>query len=154
MTFRPSLCSITLALTVAVAGRTFRVSAAEDAPAVDPTGTYKVTFTPKPKSALEPMLKLKREGDKLTGTLTQIEHGHTNEVALEDARLKGAQVSFTTHQTMHFYLNGVAQPAENSPVTESRFQGTISNGAIKGKVEKQFLGKVTTLEWEAKGVKP
>ncbi|MGD0538235.1 MAG: hypothetical protein ABSC03_11385 [Verrucomicrobiota bacterium] len=154
MTLRPCTCSVTLALIVAVAGLALRARAADEAPAVNPTGAWKVTFTPKPKSPFEPVLKLKRNGDKLTGTLSQLERGKTNEVALEDAKLTGTQVSFTTHQTMRFYLNGVAQPADHDLVTESKFLGTISDDTIKGKVERHFIGNVRLLEWEAKRVKP
>ena len=154
MAIRPTICSVTAALTIAVAGWTFSLGAGDAPSVVNPTGTWKVTFTPKSPSAFEPTLKLKREGDKLAGTLSQIERGQTNEVKLEDAKLKGAQVSFATHQATHFHQNAVAQPADKSPVVASRFQGRISGDTIKGKVEKDFMGNVRSLEWEAKRMKP
>jgi hypothetical protein len=154
MTLRPSLGPTVLALIVAVAAWTSNARAADEAVAINPTGAWKVTFTPKSKSPFEPTLKLKLEGDKLTGTLSQLDRRQTNEVAIEDAKLTGAQVSFTTRQTMLFYLNGVAQPSDQDLVTVSKFQGTISDETIKGKVEKHFIGNVHLLQWEAKRVKP
>ena len=152
MTLRIRICLTTLALAGAVAGWTPNAGGADEAPAINPTGAWKVTFTPKSKSPFEPVLKLKLEGEKLTGTLSELERGKTNEVAVEDAKLTGAQVSFTTHQA--FYVNGVAQTSDQNLVTESKFQGTISDDTIKGKVERHFIGNVRLLEWEAKRVKP
>ena len=151
MTLRIRICLTTLALAGAVASLALCARAADETSAVNPTGAWKVTFTPKSKSPFEPVLKLKLEGAKLTGTLSELERGKTNEVAIEDARLTGAQVSFTTHQA--FYVNGVAQQSNQSLVIESKFQGTIGDDAIKGKVERHFIGNVAS-EWEAKRVKP
>ncbi len=152
MTLRIRICLTTLALAGAVASLAPCARAADEAPAVNPTGAWKVTFTPKSKSPFEPVLKLKREGDKLTGTLSQLDRRQTNEVAIEDAKLTGAQISFTTHQA--FNVNGVAQASDQNLVTESKFQGTISDDTIKGKVERHFIGNVRLLEWEAKRAKP
>jgi hypothetical protein len=88
MTLRQRICVTALALTLAVTGWTLRVGAGDDNSAGNPTGTWKVTFTRKSQSAFEPTLKLKSEGDKLTGTLSQLQGGRTNELTLEDAKLK------------------------------------------------------------------
>lgn len=152
MKLRPDICLTTLALTLAITGWTLRVGAGDDNSAINPTGTWKVTVAPKSQSGFEPTLKLKREDEKLTGTLSQLQGGRTNDVALEDVTLKGAQISFTTRQTARFYEKGVLQAADKSPVTESKFQGAIGGDTIKGKLEREFAGNVRTLEWEARRV--
>ena len=149
---QPCIRFTALALTIALTAWTLRVSAGDDKSGPDPTGTWKLALSPKPQSGFEPTLKLKREGDKLTGTLSQLQGGRTNDVALEDVKLKGAQLSFATHQAARLYEKGVLQPADKSPVTESKFQGAISGDTIKGKVEREFAGTNRTLEWEARRV--
>jgi hypothetical protein len=46
-------------------------------------------------------------GDKLTGTLSQLQGKRTNELVLEDVKLKGGQISFATHQFAQVYQNNV-----------------------------------------------
>ena len=104
-----------------------------------------------PRSPLN-RIKTQLESINNSSLKRTIQRGKTNEVAIEDAKLTGAQVSFTTHQA--FYVNGVAQQSDQNLVTESKFQGTIGNNTIKGKVERHFIGNVRLLEWEAKRVKP
>ena len=64
------------------------ISRADDKP--DPTGTWKWSVT-RNNQTFEPTLKLKFEGEKLTGTIS----GQNNqETAIDDAKFKDGEVSF------------------------------------------------------------
>src|SRR5207245_9646038 len=69
---------------------------AEDKKA-DPTGTWTWTMQrPGGGSERKMSLKLKTEGDKVTGTLTSPgRDGQTRETEIADGKLKGDEVSFT-----------------------------------------------------------
>jgi hypothetical protein len=119
-------------------------------PAVNPTGTWKVTYTldGKPQT-YQPTLKLKQEGDKLTGTFTR-RHGQQDiEMPLEDVKLEANEISFT----VRIFGSGGATVVR-------KFHGKIAGDTIKeGTVEETWIwnGEESAgerpLHWEAKRVK-
>jgi hypothetical protein len=85
-------------------------------------------------------LKLKVDGDKVTGTLSTPGRGGgaPTETAIEDGKIKGDEVSFTV--TREF--NG------NKFVT--KYNGKLSGDSIKGKMSMDRNGQATDRDWEAK----
>jgi hypothetical protein len=107
----------------------------------DPTGTWKWT-TPsqnngQPRAST---LKLKLEGDKLTGTYTSSgrQGGQPTDTAIEDGKLKGDEISFRV--TREFNGNKFV----------SKYNGKISGDSIKGKIESDRGGETQTRDWDAK----
>jgi hypothetical protein len=119
------------ALVVALAGLA-GVARAQDKS--DPTGTWKwkVEFN---GNEFEQTLKLKKEGDKLTGTLT----GRNNqEMKIEDGKFKDGEVSFH-----------VTRERDGMKFT-IKYKGKLSDDTIKGKTEFNFGGETRDRDWEAK----
>ena len=84
-------------------------------------------------------LKLKTEGDKLTGTLSAPGRGgQAVDTAIADAKVKGDEISFT-----------VTREFNNNKVT-SKYNGKISGDTIKGKIETERDGQTNSRDWEAK----
>jgi hypothetical protein len=120
---------VALAMVVALVGLVGVVRAAED-----PTGTWKwsVTFGDK---TIDATLKLKLEGDKLTGAYV----GRNNtETPIENASFKDNKVSFT-----------VTREFNNQKIT-TKYNGTLSGDTIKGKSEFERDGQTMSRDWEAK----
>lgn len=101
---------------------------------VDPTGTWKWSFTGQNGQTRETTLNLKLDGDKLTGTIS----GRGGETAIEEAKIKGEEISFQV--TREFQGNKVTM----------KYNGKISGDTIKGKTETQRDGEPRTRDWEAK----
>jgi len=139
-------------LALALLGLTLRAGAENTELGVNPTGTWKlVTGT----NATSPQtLKLRLEGDTLTGTLSRQAGYKVEQLPLEGGKLNGSEITFRTHSYAVSYINNVPQPTDTNKVTISKFQGTISGDTIKGKVERDsYLGHQHTLDFEAKRVK-
>ena len=107
----------------------------------DPTGTWTWTTPgrnggPDRKSTL----KLKLDGDKLTGTISAPgrQGAAATDTAIEEAKLKGDQVSFNV--TREFNGNKFTQ----------KYNGKISGDSIKGKIEFERNGEAQSRDWEAK----
>ena len=84
-------------------------------------------------------LKLKLDGDKLTGTLSAPGRGGQNSDAdIADGKLKGDEISFTV--TREFNGNKVT----------AKYNGKISGDSIKGKIEVERNGQSNSRDWEAK----
>jgi len=107
---------------------------ADDKP--NPNGSWKYTADVNGQS-FEVTIKLKLEGDKLTGTLTVAEM----ESKIEDAKYKDGKVSFKVNRE----FNG------NKIVL--KYDGTIKGDTIKFKRELERDGQTDTREYEAKRVK-
>jgi len=107
---------------------------------VDPNGTWTWTVPGRnggPERKLT--LKLKTEGDKLTGTLSAPGRGgQASDTAIADAKLKGDEISFT-----------VTREVNNNKFT-SKYNGKISGDSIKGKIETERDGQTNSRDWEAK----
>jgi hypothetical protein len=108
------------------------VSAAQAAE--NPTGTWKweTNFGGK---ARENTLKLKLDGDKLTGSML----GRDNqETAIENASFKDDKLSFTI--TREF----------NGQKFTQKYNGTVKGDTITGKSEFERDGQTQSRDWEAK----
>lgn len=100
----------------------------------DPTGTWKWSVT-RNNQTREATLKLKLEGDKLTGAML----GRNNqETAIEDASYKDGEVAFKV--TREF----------NGQKFSQKFKGKVSGDTIKGKIESERDGQTRSRDWEAK----
>ena len=108
--------------------------------AADATGTYGWTQPGRNGGPDRKMtLKLKADGEKLTGTLTSPSRdGGTTDTAIADGKVKGEEVSFTV--TREFNGNKMVQ----------KYSGKVSADAIKGKIEFERNGETQSRDWEAK----
>jgi hypothetical protein len=117
-------------------------------PPVNPTGTWKVTYTFNGETlTYQPTLKLKQEGDKLTGTFTRRRAQQDIEMPLEDVKLEANEISFT-----------VSISGSGGVTVVRKFHGKIAGDTIKeGTVKEIWDGEDRTrehpLHWEAKRVK-
>ena len=100
------------------------------------TGTWKWEFQrPNGGDKVEITLKLKQEGDKLTGTISR---ANGNETAIEDGSVKDGDVSFK-----------VTREVNGNTMTQ-KYTGKLSGDTIKGKVEGERNGQAFSRDWEAK----
>jgi hypothetical protein len=85
-------------------------------------------------------LKLKAEGEKLTGSLSSPgrQGGEARETAIANGKVKGDEVSFDV--TREFGDNKVTM----------KYSGKVSGDAIKGKIETERDGNARSRDWEAK----
>lgn len=106
----------------------------------DPTGTWTWTRQGRQGGAEVKMtLKLKAEGDKLTGKLTTPRReGDPVEIEIKDGKIKGDEISFTV--TREF----------NNNTFKQKYNGKVSADAIKGKIESERNGETQSRDWEAK----
>ena len=117
-------------------------TAAVVAMAADPAGTW-TWSTPGRNGGPErkTTLKLKVDGDKLTGTLSNPGRGGgaATETEISDGKVKGDEVSFSV--TREFNGNKMT----------SKYTGKLSADAIKGKISfENRNGEAQTRDWEAK----
>jgi hypothetical protein len=119
---------------VALAGLAGPARSEDKADKANPTGTWKWT-TNFGGQTREAKLKLKLEGDKLTGALV----GQDNqETAIEDGTYKGGEVSFKVTRE------------RNGQKFTVKFSGKVSGDTIKGKTEVERDGQTQSRDWEAK----
>ncbi len=116
---------------------------AADAPKVDPTGTW--TWSSQGRGGGDPIvttLKLKLDGDKLTGKISLPGRGGgaATEADIQGAKLTGDQISFLV----------VRDLGGNSRT--NKYEGKISGDSIKGTQERPARGggDPTKTDWEAK----
>jgi hypothetical protein len=112
---------------LAVAG----VAWADDKP--NPTGTWKYTADVNGQS-IDVTIKLKLDGDKLTGSVTVLDM----ETKIEDAKYKDGEASFKVNREM------------NGNKFTIKYQGKIKGDTFKGKRELERDGQTNTREFEAK----
>ncbi|MCX7700085.1 MAG: hypothetical protein N2039_04350 [Gemmataceae bacterium] len=103
----------------------------------DPTGTWKWEVE-RQGQRREMTLKLKLEGDKLTGSMPGRQG---RETPIEEGTFKDGKVSFTITREMQ----------GNKIVT--KYSGTVEGDTLKLKVETERNGQTRTSEIEAKRVK-
>jgi hypothetical protein len=108
--------------------------------AADATGTWSWTRPGRNGGAETKMtLKLKADGEKLTGTLSSPgRDGAVTDTAISDGKVKGDEVSFTV--TREFNGNKMV----------SKYNGKVSADSIKGKIESDRGGQTQSRDWEAK----
>ena len=106
----------------------------------DPSGTWTWTVPGRnggPERKLT--LKLKVEGDKVTGKLAApARGGETREVDIKDGQVKGDEISFK-----------VVREINGNEIT-TKYNGKISGDTIKGKAETERNGEKQSRDWEAK----
>jgi len=108
---------------------------------VDPTGLW--SWSMAGRQGGEPRkitLKLKLEGEKLTGVMTSPgrQGAEPRETPIENGKLKGDELSFT--MTREFNNNRFVQ----------KYVGKVAADTIKGKIEFERQGETQSREWEAK----
>ena len=115
------------------------VAQAQDKKA-DPTGTW--TWSQPGRNGgpdRKSTLKLKLEGDKVTGTLTAAGRGgQSSDVAISEGKLKGDEITFE-----------VTREVQGNKFT-AKYNGKISGDSIKGKIETDRDGQTRSRDWEAK----
>jgi hypothetical protein len=100
----------------------------------NPTGTWKWSVT-RNNQTREATLKLKLEGDKLTGAML----GRDNqETAIENASYKDGEVAFSVTRE------------RNGQKFTSKYKGKVSGDTIKGTIESERDGQTRSRDWEAK----
>ena len=99
----------------------------------NPTGTWKWSVTRNEKTR-ETTLKLKLEGDKLTGSIS----GRNQDTPIENASYKDGTVSFS-----------VTREFNNQKFT-TKYSGKLDGDTIKGTSETERDGQKQSRDWEAK----
>jgi hypothetical protein len=102
--------------------------------AADATGTWKWSVE-RNGNVFESTLKLKQDGNKLTGTITGRQG---NETAIDEGKVEGDTVSFKV--TREFNGNKVVMS----------YSGKLAGDSIKGETKFERDGETQTREWEAK----
>ena len=101
----------------------------------NPTGTWKWTTTFNNQTR-ESTLKLKLDGDKLTGVYVG---GQSNtETPIEDATIKGDTISFKVTRE------------RNGQKATTKYAGTLKEDTITGKSERERDGQAQSTDWVAK----
>jgi len=108
------------------------IARAEDK--ANPTGTWKWSHTFN-NNTVERSVKLKLEGDKLTGTMPGRDGA---ESAIEDGSFKDGTVSFKVTRE------------RNGQKFVTKYKGKVTGDTIKGTSESERDGQTRTTDWEAK----
>ena len=124
----------------AVLGLAFAAQAQAQEKKADATGTWTWTMPGRNGGPDRKMsLKLKVEGDKVTGKLTAPSRdGGTTDTDIQDGKISGDTVSFS-----------VVREFNGNKMT-SKYSGKVSAEGIKGKIDIDRGGDTTTRDWEAK----
>ena len=126
---------LTAAALVLAAAALVGVARADDKP--NPAGTWKWTVKFNDQS-IDLSLKLKLDGDKLTGTYVGRDG---KETPIEDATYKDGEVAFKV--TLE----------RNGQKFTSNYKGKVSGDTITGKREFERNGEKQSQDWEAKRAK-
>ncbi|MBI3465364.1 MAG: hypothetical protein HY000_20250 [Planctomycetes bacterium] len=124
-----SLALAVLALAVGIAGGSARAQDKKDA-----TGTWKYSITFNDQTR-ETTMKLKQEGEKLTGTVTGRDGAET---PIDEGTVKDGVVAF-----------GVTRERDGQKFT-IKYNGKLEGDTIKGKLEFNFGDQARSVDWEAK----
>ncbi|MCI0461118.1 MAG: hypothetical protein L0Z62_29565 [Gemmataceae bacterium] len=100
------------------------------------SGTWKGTLTRPDGQTTEFTLKLKQEGDKLTGV--SIRASNNEEIPISDGKVKDGTLSFN-----------MTRERDGQKFT-LKYSGKLSGDTIKGKIDVNFNGQDFSLDWEAK----
>ena len=106
----------------------------------DPSGTWTWTMPGRNGGPDRKMsLKLKVEGDKLTGKLSApARGGEMRDTDIKDGQVKGDEISFK-----------IVNEVNGNQMTR-KYNGKVSGDSIKGKVEFERNGETQSRDWEAK----
>jgi hypothetical protein len=108
-------------------------TAARAADKPDPTGTWKWTVSINGQDR-EFTLKLKMDGDKLTGAMVR----NDQETAIEDGTFKDGELSFKVTRE------------RNGQKFTTKYKGKLDGDTIKGKSEFERNGEAQSRDWDAK----
>ena len=101
------------------------------------SGTWNTALILPDGNRIDGSLKLKQDGDKLTGVTVRNE----NETEIQDGKIAGDELSFT-----------VIRERDGRKVT-AKYKGKIAGDTVKGKVESDWSGDWQTLDWEGSRAK-
>ena len=104
----------------------------ETAKAAAASGTWNTALILGDGNRIESTLKLKQDGDKLTGATVRNE----NETQIQDGKIAGDEITFK-----------VIRDRDGRKVT-AKYKGKITGDTVKGKVESDWSGDWQTLDWE------
>jgi hypothetical protein len=116
------------------------LSAATQAQAADVSGTWTWSRPGRNGGEAQKMtLKLKAEGEKLTGTMTSPgrQGGQATDTEITDGKVKGDEISFSV--TREFNGNKMT----------TKYSGKVTGDTIKGKTEMDRNGQAQSRDWEA-----
>jgi hypothetical protein len=113
------------------------LSTAQAQQALNPTGTWKWQQQGRGGQTQERTLKLKLDGDKLTGALVGRDG---QETAITEATFKDGTVTFKAARPGR----GGGQPRTDT------YTGKLEGNTIKGKIATQRQGETVEIDWEAK----
>ena len=102
------------------------------AEAADASGNWNTVLILGDGNRIEGTLKLKQDGDKLTGVTVRNE----NETQIQEGKIAGNEISFK-----------VIRDRDGRKVT-AKYKGKIAGDTVKGKVESDWSGDWQTLDWE------
>ncbi len=119
------------------------LGAAAQAQAADATATGTWTWTRAGRNGGEAQkltLKLKVEGEKLTGALTSPgrQGGDPVKTEISEGKVKGDEISFSVTREV------------NANKMTTKYSGKVSADTIKGKTESERNGQAQSRDWEAK----
>ena len=101
----------------------------------DASGTWKWSVTTQNGQTNESTLKLKQEGNKLTGAMVG---RNGNETAITDGQIQDNNLSFNITRE------------RNSVSVTAKYQGKLDGDVIKGTITTERNGRTNSREWEAK----
>ena len=104
----------------------------EGAKAAAASGNWNTALILGDGNRIEGTLKLKQDGDKLTGATVRNE----NETQIQDGKIAGDEITFK-----------VIRDRDGRKVT-AKYKGKITGDTVKGKVESDWSGDWQTLDWE------
>src|SRR5207244_10446499 len=101
-------------------------------------GTWKATFTTQNGQTIESTLKLKQDGDKLSGVVIG---RNGNETPLDTISLTGDQLSLKLTRE------------RNGEKTTIKVAAKVAGDTLKGKLQSDYGGENHRLDWEASRAK-
>jgi hypothetical protein len=105
--------------------------------ASDVTGSWKYSFTTGGGQTLEPTLKLKQEGDKVTGMVVMGE----NERPISDGKISNGEITFKVERE------------RDGQTFTTKYNARLEGDSLKGKVNSNWGGTERTYDLDAKRVK-
>lgn len=100
-------------------------------------GNWKYSFTTAGGQTMEPTLKLKEEGGKITGVVVI----NNNESPVSEVKVEGKDVTFQVERE------------RNGQKFTSKYKATVDGDTLKGKITSNFGGNERTYDLDAKRVK-
>ena len=100
----------------------------------NPTGSWTWTSPGQNGQTRTNTMKLKLDKDELSGTVT----GRGGDIAIDDAKLKGDEISFSITREM------------NGNKRVMKYNGKLSGDTIKGKIQFERDGQDQSRDWDAK----